>query len=196
MTGQNFVHCLKFILKLDKASTQTSHAEIETIGKYARNKTRAVEIGVFEGVNTVTIAQSLVQEGRLYAIDPFFRGKLGICYGKWITVINLRRNKVLQKVNLISKYSFDAGDDVGEGIDFIFVDGDHSYEGVKKDWEIYAGKVKKDGYILLHDTSVPAFDPHRASLGSIRFFTEVISKDPRFTVIETVDSLNVLQKTA
>jgi len=36
-------------------------------------------------------------------------------------------------------------------IDFLFIDGDHSYEGVKKDFEIYSPLVREGGIIALHD---------------------------------------------
>jgi len=36
-------------------------------------------------------------------------------------------------------------------IDFLFIDGDHSYEGVKKDFELYSPLVRKGGIIALHD---------------------------------------------
>ena len=35
--------------------------------------------------------------------------------------------------------------------DFIFIDGDHSYEGVKKDYMLYQGLCKPGGYIAFHD---------------------------------------------
>lgn len=36
-------------------------------------------------------------------------------------------------------------------IDFLFIDGDHSYEGVEQDFEMYAPFVKKGGIICFHD---------------------------------------------
>ena len=36
-------------------------------------------------------------------------------------------------------------------IDVLFIDGDHSYEGVKKDFEMYSPLVKKNGIIAFHD---------------------------------------------
>ncbi len=36
-------------------------------------------------------------------------------------------------------------------IDFLFIDGDHSYEGVKKDFLFYSKCVRKDGIIAFHD---------------------------------------------
>ncbi len=41
-----------------------------------------------------------------------------------------------------------------EEIDLLFIDGDHSYEGVKKDFEIYSPLVKNNGIIAFHDIVV------------------------------------------
>lgn len=38
-----------------------------------------------------------------------------------------------------------------EKIDVLFIDGDHSYEGVKKDFTIYEQFVKKGGLVIFHD---------------------------------------------
>lgn len=36
-------------------------------------------------------------------------------------------------------------------LDFLFIDGDHTYEGAKKDYEMYSEYVKKGGVIAFHD---------------------------------------------
>lgn len=36
-------------------------------------------------------------------------------------------------------------------LDFLFIDGDHTYEGVKRDFEMYSPFVKKGGIIAFHD---------------------------------------------
>jgi hypothetical protein len=36
-------------------------------------------------------------------------------------------------------------------IDFLFIDGDHRYSGVKKDWKLYSPLVKRNGLIVFHD---------------------------------------------
>ena len=41
--------------------------------------------------------------------------------------------------------------DFPEPLDVLFIDGDHSYEGVKADYERHAKNVKPNGTILLHD---------------------------------------------
>ncbi len=37
-------------------------------------------------------------------------------------------------------------------IDLLFIDGDHSYEGVKKDFELYSNLLNDKGIIIIHDT--------------------------------------------
>ena len=36
-------------------------------------------------------------------------------------------------------------------VDFLFIDDDHSYEGIKKDFEMYSPLVRKGGIIAFHD---------------------------------------------
>jgi predicted O-methyltransferase YrrM len=38
-----------------------------------------------------------------------------------------------------------------ESIDFLYIDGDHTYDGVKKDFEMYAPLVRKGGIVAFHD---------------------------------------------
>lgn len=46
----------------------------------------------------------------------------------------------------------------GRKIDFLFIDGDHRYEGVKKDYELYAPLVQIGGLIAFHDIWANTFD--------------------------------------
>lgn len=39
----------------------------------------------------------------------------------------------------------------GQELDYLFIDGDHRYEGVKRDFEMYAPLVRKGGLIAMHD---------------------------------------------
>ena len=46
------------------------------------------------------------------------------------------------------------------GIDFLWIDALHTYEGAKKDFERYGNHVRKGGVIALHDLVTPDFSPH------------------------------------
>lgn len=59
-------------------------------------------------------------------------------------------------------YSQDKADEVGQmvdEVDFLFIDGDHTYKGAKKDWELYAPMVREGGLIAFHDL-IPAMPHH------------------------------------
>ena len=36
-------------------------------------------------------------------------------------------------------------------MDFLFIDGDHSYKGAKRDYELYSPLVRRGGVIAFHD---------------------------------------------
>ena len=50
--------------------------------------------------------------------------------------------------------------EIVDEIDFLFIDGDHTYEGVKQDWLMYGPLVRKGGIIAFHDLIKPEFSPH------------------------------------
>jgi predicted O-methyltransferase YrrM len=51
--------------------------------------------------------------------------------------------------------------DICPQFDFIFIDGDHSYEGVKRDFDLYKKLLSPRGYIAFHD-----IDPNHVFLNS------------------------------
>ena len=61
-------------------------------------------------------------------------------------------------IETIIKTSDDAVFDMTEPIDYLHLDGDHSYDQVKKDFHNYASLVKDGGYITLHDIHPEAPD--------------------------------------
>jgi predicted O-methyltransferase YrrM len=58
----------------------------------------------------------------------------------------------------------------GEKLDYLFIDGDHTYEGVKRDFEMYSPLVRSGGVIAFHDVA-----EHRRELacGVDRYWNEV-----------------------
>ena len=44
----------------------------------------------------------------------------------------------------------------GRTIDFLFIDGDHTYAGVSRDFEIWSGLVTAGGHVALHDILHPS----------------------------------------
>ncbi len=59
-----------------------------------------------------------------------------------------------------------------ELIDFLFIDGDHTYEGVKKDFELYVPLVRKGGMVAFHDAVIKDND----SVDVYKFWEEIKDK--------------------
>lgn len=78
-------------------------------------------------------------------------------------------------------------------LDFAFIDGDHSRKGIETDWAIVAPRIQPGGIVCLHDSVTPASEPWRM-LDSVKYFAEVIAKDPRFEQLAIVHSLAILQR--
>lgn len=194
MRGNALLHALKYLFRLEQPETQTTLLEQELLEHYAQGAKTVVEIGVFEGVNSANIIQAMASEGTFWGIDPFFPGKLGVSYSEWIAKSWVNRHKPKPKVKFIKKLSFVAVNDVPNDLDFIFIDGDHSLEGIAKDWEDWSKKVRVGGIIALHDTSVPNHNPSVANLGSYKYFNEHIKFDAHFKIVDSCDSLNVLKR--
>ena len=100
----------------------------------------------------------------------------------------------VKKGQSIEKFSFDAVQNVPDNIDFIFIDGDHSWKGIQKDWNDWSKKLRVGGIIALHDTSASEAFPSFEHQESIKFFAKVIKDDPFYILLKTVDSMNILQK--
>jgi len=58
--------------------------------------------------------------------------------------------RFIKSTSLDAYYDFFVRQDIK--IDVLFIDGDHSYEGVKQDFELYSQILSDNGIIFIHDT--------------------------------------------
>lgn len=72
----------------------------------------------------------------------------------------------------------------GQALDYLFIDGDHSYEGVKCDFGMYGPKVRKGGLIAVHDIVDGA--PEKVG-GVPRFWREIKSQYRHTEIIKNRD---------
>jgi cephalosporin hydroxylase len=66
-------------------------------------------------------------------------------------------------------------------LDLLFIDGDHTYEGVKADFEAYAPLVRSGGVIAFHDI---AEHPKESGCEVARFWQEIKSLYAHEEIIE------------
>lgn len=188
-TVLNWLHALG----LFKAHTQTNDKELSCLASYSKDRKIALEIGSYMGVSAGVIAKTLAPEGRLFCVDPWPRHR-GKEDPSWtICRREIRRKCVESRVVFLHGTSWEMQNEMPPQLDFIFVDGDHSYKGLQADWTIVVQKLESGGIVCLHDTTIPAAEPYR-QFGSVIFFDEVIRPDQRFTLVECCYSMNVLQR--
>lgn len=190
-------HYLKWQLRLDPAATETSRAERDTLARRAAGRVRLVEIGVAQGVTTKRLRAAMAPEGELWAVDPYFPNRLGLRFSELIA-----HGEVMAVENGRVRWLRATGVDAAsqwrsEGrppADFVFIDADHSWQGISGDWESWSPLVATGGLIALHDSRPMPRYP--ADTDSVRFTQTVILEDPRFRLVEEVDSLTVVERIA
>ena len=189
-------HFLLWCVGVAKAETQTSEAERDCLERHARGRKRLVEVGVWHGVTTLRLRRAMAADGVLLGVDPYPKGRLGFSAQRRIALREVRRAPN-GAVRWVRKTGVEAAREYarsGEApLDFVFIDGDHSYDGLRGDWEAWSALVADGGVVALHDSR--SCDTRQIDdAGSVRYTAEVITRDPRFEVLEVVDTLTVLRK--
>ena len=111
-------------------------------------------------------------------------------FERWIATREIAKHP-RGRVELLRKLSHEALPGWTRPLDFLFIDGDHSREGIDRDWKGYSEFVEPGGVVLLHDSrSVPG----REDPESVLYTETVVRNDARFRVVEEVDSLTVLER--
>lgn len=175
--------------------SEMTRAELQCLARHARGHHLAVEIGTQMGKSASQIAHALDPVGRLYCIDPWQNGHAGEHPCLRIAKREFVRQGIGARIVLVIGKSGEVAHRLPSSVDFMFVDGDHSYEGLATDWNIVGERLALGGTVCLHDTSVATDEPWRA-LGSAAYFDDVVIRDPRFLHRERCDTLNVLMRVA
>lgn len=185
---------LLHLANLVNATSQTIPAELNALERHAAGAVQALEIGTYQGVSAARIARALAPAGLLYCIDPWPETKERLRNPCWsICQRHLRRARVENRIRILRGYSREVANQIPDQLDFAFIDGDHSWEGIKTDWTIVSEKLISGGVVCLHDSFVPLGEDWR-NLDSCLYFEKVVQKDTRFCLVESVHSLAVLRR--
>lgn len=175
---------LDLINIMDKVEGQITHDEGIWLYNAARNTQEGfiVEIGSWKGRSTVML--SLGSPGILvHAIDPhkdtYMQDESDpYTYDDCETNVVLYGNP--DNVKFHVKTSEEAASEIKSDrsnkpcIGLIFIDGDHSYESVKLDYDLYYPKVMSGGIMAFHDSTNPNWP------GVKRLMKEVFNTDQYF----------------
>ena len=170
--------------------------EKEALYKYAKDSFTILEIGVFEGASAAVLKKALYEyHGTLFLVDPFVPDSMNskIKARKWMAKLKVYFTDFFKgkKVHWIFKYSTEIS--VKEKVfDFIFIDGDHTIKGVKKDFFRFNSSLKIGGIIAFHDSVKFSFGGHPGPM-KIR---ELILSDfsHKFKLIDTVGTISFFKR--
>lgn len=150
-----------------------------------------VEIGSWQGKSTICLAKGS-QEGNkvpVYAIDPHIGSSEHQKDGQKVWTFekfkeNIKRAGVEDMVFPIVKTSEDAIKGWDKPISFLWIDGAHEYEFVKKDFELWSPFLIDGGIVAFHDV-VSTFSGPRKNI-----FKEILlsKKFSKFNVIKSIFS--------
>lgn len=181
----------RYRLGLITADTQTTDAERACLARHAAGRRSVVELGIMHGVTTGILRSVLAPDGTVTGIDPHPRGRLGVSFERLVAQREVDRHP-RGRVVLLRERSDEAARTWTAPIDFLFIDGDHSWTGIERDWRDWTPHLVAGGLVALHDSRSVSW---REDLDSVRFTTEVVRRDTRFVVVDEVDSLTVLRRT-
>jgi len=135
-----------------------------------------LEIGTANGGTLFLFSHVASTNATLISID-LPRGPFGGGYPKWKVPLYKSFAKGRQRIYLLRANSHNPATLervklilAHRKVDFLFIDGDHSYEGVKKDLEMYSLLVRKGGIIAFHDI---VLGPPKNVGGVPKFWNEI-----------------------
>ena len=125
--------------------------KLYNLAKSLKATSIGVEIGSYIGASSLMICKGLNDESILYCIDTWENDAM--TEGNWDTFAVFKKNTrlVTKKIITVKSNSIDAAIGFNNEIDFLFIDGDHSYEAVKADVDAWFEKLKPGGIIVMHD---------------------------------------------
>ena len=119
---------------------------------YNHNNLVGVEIGVREGDNAKNMLM-LLPIKKLFLVDPYIeyplRNQKEQDYMYSYMVKNIKKYK--DRIEIIKMLSSEAIRYIPDNLDYVFDDGNHDYEFIKQDIELYYPKVKPGGIFGGHD---------------------------------------------
>lgn len=145
------------LLEAEKIFTHLTSQEKRRLfdAAYSVQSGYAVEIGSFVGASSCFIAAGLKQNSKLICIDTWENDAMS--EGKRDTLKEFSRNtkRFSHKLIPVRGYSQNVVNEVRKTTDeisLLFIDGDHSYEGCKRDVDLYLPLVKSGGIVIFHDS--------------------------------------------
>lgn len=118
-----------------------------------------IEIGVYEGSSAVVFCRALGAPAELHLIDPFIDEHGWALRAGWQatpTATRLTVRRATRNAGPRIRWHIARSQDVGRSwsgppVDLVFIDGDHSPQACREDWELWNRHVRPGGAVAFHD---------------------------------------------
>ncbi|MDB6077680.1 MAG: O-methyltransferase [Akkermansiaceae bacterium] len=191
----------KYLVGLRKSYTADTAAELDLLESFATGRRVVVEVGVYEGVASRRMADSLTEAGKLLLVDPYFRET------KLERMLNISFKEIIAKRTVAGtprEYCFlretskEAASKLASEIvaDFIFIDARHDYESVLEDFGLWSAKLGLGGVIAFHDSrACPARPEISEDDGPVRLCREISAGiHGPWKMLRQVDSITAFER--
>ncbi|MBI4252672.1 class I SAM-dependent methyltransferase [Candidatus Uhrbacteria bacterium] len=117
-----------------------------------------VELGTHRGDSYCSFLQAVADLGidtKCYAVDHWTGDQHSGYYGDEVyNELRQYHDKFYSDFSQLLRMTFDEGLQYfsEKSIDFLHIDGEHTYEAVKHDFDLWLPKMSESGVLLLHDT--------------------------------------------
>jgi predicted O-methyltransferase YrrM len=175
---------------------QHTAEEHSALQRWAQGRQTQVEIGVAEGVSALALREAMAPNGKLYLIDPYHLSRSrSLNFSKRAAhkiVDSCRRGQAIW----FEKFSHEVAVGWKEPIDLLVIDGDHSEDGVQRDWNDWSPFVKPGGVVIFHDARL--FDGGWTSpgYGPVKLVNRLFrdARQPDWQIVEEIHSLLVVER--
>jgi hypothetical protein len=173
--------------QISKRAEQKKHAEL------AKAATKGVvEIGVLDGETSGVLCRANPSIP-VYGIDPLISDSMNEeMHGALATI--KKNTEGCTNYHFLQDYSYNLAKGWDKPFDYIFIDGDHTYEAVKQDFEDWYPKLSPGGVVSFHDSTM-----WRGGMpywpGPSTLCDELID-DPGLEFIESYARLSIFRKRA
>lgn len=171
--------------------------------KICSNNPIVCEIGSWKGKSSYVFASAVrSHRGTVYSVDPFNGDGDAASVEIYKTEMRklnmplkenfektMERFGLIEFVKILPFKSEEAREKFDKNrIDLLFIDGNHEYGSVKKDYDLWSPLVSPGGFIALHDVEAVHID------GPKRVFKECLLGNPIWKNVRIVGEMGVAEK--
>lgn len=167
----------KRLLTADGLTTVAEKVFLYIISKHIPVEGDILEIGSCAGASGLVLAtgnELSTNRGGVWLLEPRPNPS------KEAFIANFEKSGFYRNVHLIDKTSEDAKKELDKRFRFIFIDGDHSYEYVKKDISLWQDSLNSGGIMAFHDYTLE---------GVSKAIYEMIKKSDKFEIAGTIGGI-------